>query len=144
MKVKKKIAILGVSLLILSGVLSTTYAYSYVSGTQYQYASHVDIPSRGRPSYQTNYGSKKATTGELATFKATFLEAWLGNFANLIDVNKKDKSAEVGLSTSTAKVTSEFGCSKGNVYFSAVMSSGFEPSNTCDVRIAFSADNLKF
>lgn len=143
MQTKKKIMVLSMSLLILSGILSTTYAYSYKNGSEYQYVTHTDVPSFGRQSNNTNYGSKKVTTGELATFKATFLEAWLGNFAKLIDINGNDKSAEVRLSTSTEKITSEFGCSKGNVYFSAAMSSGLEPSNTCDVKMGFSADNLK-
>lgn len=142
MNIKKKLVVFGMSLLAICGTISSTSAYTYKNGTEYQYVTHQDIPNYGRISYQTSYGSKKVTTGELATFKATYKDAWLGNFACLIDSNKNQKSTEIGLTVDKAVLTSEFGVSKGTVYFSAAMSSGLEPSNTCDVRFGFSADNL--
>lgn len=142
MNIKNRITVLSMSLLILGGAITSVKAFSYKSGSEYQYVTHVDIPNCGRISYQTSYGSKKVTDGHLATFLATHRDALLGNFASLIDFNKNDKSAEVGLTVGTAKVTSEYGCSVGAIYFSAVASSGIEPSNTCDVTMGFSADNL--
>ncbi len=143
MNIKKKITIFSMSLLILGGAITSVKAFSYTSGSEYQYVTHTDIPACGGISCQTSYGSKKVTTGELATFLATHRDALLGNFACLIDFNKNEKSADVGLTVGTAKVTSEFGCSVGAIYFSAVRSSGIEPSNKCDVTMGFSADNLK-
>ena len=39
-------------------------------------------------------------------------------------------------------LTNEHGSDKGTVYFTSVVSHGLEPSNTCDVTLKFSADNL--
>ena len=144
MNTKKKFVVLGMSLLAICGTISSASAYTYKNGTEYQYVTHQDVPNYGRACYQTSYGSKKMTNVDLATFKATYKDAWLGNFASLIDVNKNDKSTEIGLTVGKAEVTSEFGVSVGTVYFSAVASSGLEPSNTCDVKMGFSADNLAF
>ena len=144
MKMNKKLVILGMSLLAICGTITSASAYTYKNGSEYQYVTHQDVPNYGRVSYQTNYGSKKVTNGEFATFYMTYKDAWLGNFAKLIDINKNTKSAEVGLEMNRAIATSEYGTSKGTVYFSAAMSSGLEPSNTCDVRFGFSADNLAF
>lgn len=139
---RKKIFAASMSLLLLAGSFTTAYAYVSKSGLQYQNVTHMNIPSYGKTSYNTYYGSKKEKSAMLATFKATEIQALLGNFAMLIDQNKNAKSIEVGLKKGQAKATSEIGCKVGNVYFSAVMSSGFEPSNTCDVKMGFSADNL--
>lgn len=144
MNIKKKLVALGMSLLAICGTITSASAYTYKNGTEYQYVTHKDIPNYGQVSYQTSYGSKKMTTEKLATFKATYKDAWLGNFACLIDSKKNGKSAEVGLNLNKPEVTSEFGVSVGTIYFSAVSSSGLEPSNTCDVRFGFSADNLAF
>ena len=144
MGAKKKIVVLGMSWLALFGTISSVSAYSYKNGSEYQYVTHKDIPSYGNISYQTSYGSKKMTSEKLASFYLTYKDAWLGNFAKLIDVNKNTKSAETGLTMNKAEVASEYGVSVGSVYFSAAMSSGLEPSNTCDIRMGFSADNLAF
>lgn len=144
MNTKKKLVVLGMSLLAICGTISSASAYTYKNGTEYQYVTHQDIPNHGQASYQTSYGSKKMTNTDIATFYLTYKDAWLGNFAFLIDSNKNDKSAETGLTMNKAEVASEYGVSVGTVYFSAAMSSGLEPSNTCDVKMGFSADNLAF
>ena len=69
MKLNKKIFALGACLLILCGTISTASAYVYVYGTSWQTATFVDIPHSGGVKYNMNYGSKKATNEELATFK---------------------------------------------------------------------------
>ena len=142
MKLNKKIFALGACLLILCGTISTASAYVYVYGTSWQTATFVDIPHSGQVKYNMNYGSKKATTEANATFKKVKTEALLGNYAALVDKSKNQKSNEVGVS-STIKVAKEYGVSKGTIYFSSVSSHSFEPSNTCDATIKFSADNLK-
>lgn len=68
MKTKKKMVALGMSLMILCGSLASVSAYVYVPGTQYQTVTHKDIPAWGHYSFDTYYGSKKATTGYFATF----------------------------------------------------------------------------
>ena len=142
MKSHKKIFASGACLLLLCGTISTVSAYTYVSGTQYQQATFVDIPGGGKGKYNMNLGSKKATTGFYATFQKVKSEALLGNYAALVNSSKKQISTEVGVS-STVKVAEEHRASKGTVYFAAVSSSSLEPSNTCDVTLKFSADNLK-
>lgn len=142
MKTKKKMVALGMSLLVLCGVISTVSASVYVSGTQYQTVTHKDIPAWAGEHYDTYYGSKKATTGSFATFKKTHGDAALGNFAELINSSKKSMTNLVGIS-STAQLATEYGCSKGTVYYTGVTSHDFEPSNSCDVTMKFSADNLK-
>lgn len=140
MKLNKKIFALGACLLILCGTISTASAYVYVYGTSWQTATFVDIPSYGGGKYNMNYGSKKATTEPFATFKKVKAEALLGNFAALVDKNKNQKSNEVGVGS--IRLANEFGVSKGTIYFSGVSSNSLEPSNTCDVTLKFSADDL--
>lgn len=142
MKTKKKMVALGMSLLILCATISTASAYVYIVGTQYQTVTHKDIPAWAGISYDTYYGSKKTTTGSFATFKKVRGDAALGNFAELINSSKKSMTNLVGIST-TAQLATEYGCSKGTIYYTAVTSHNLEPSNSCDVTMKFSADNLK-
>ena len=87
MKIKKKIVALSMSLLILGGALTGVYAEtSVLSGTVYNVVRHRNIPNFGGISYNTFYGSKKATTGTYATFLVTERDALLGNFAALIKI----------------------------------------------------------
>lgn len=143
MNTKKKIVALAMSLLVLCGTVTSAFAANVVNGTSYQTVWHRDIPGWGGESFDTYYGSKKMTTGYFATFKKLHGDAMLGNFAELIDSKKNPKSIAVGIPLNTVNLAEEKGCSKGTVYYSGVVSSVIEPSNTCDVRLQFSADNLK-
>lgn len=143
MKTKKKMVVLGMSLLVLCGTISTASAYVYVVGTQYQTVTHKDIPSWGDEKFDTYYGSKKATNGDFATFKKTKGDAALGNYAELIKNSKTPVSRLIGIPLNSAQLSIEYGCSKGTVYYTGVTSHSLEPSNTCDVTMKFSADNLK-
>lgn len=143
MKTKKKMVTLGMSLLLLCVAISTVSAYVYVSGTQYQTVTHKDIPAWAGVHYDTYYGSKKVTTGSFATFKKTHGDAALGNFAELVSSSKSSMSRFVGIPLNSAQLATEYGCSKGTVYYTAVTSHNLEPSNSCDVTMKFSADNLK-
>lgn len=142
MKLKRKLFTMSLCMLMLAGVVSTVSAYVYVSGTGYQTVTHQDIPGGGFEHFDTYYGSKKATDGYFATFLKVKGDAALGNFGVLINSNKSSKSEMVGLRTA-ASLAQEYGCSKGSVYFSAVASHTLEPSNSCDVTMKFSADDLK-
>lgn len=142
MKIQKKIVAVGLSLLVLGGTASSAMAYVYKNGTEYQTVTHKDIPAWGDAHYDTTYGSKKTMTSQIATFKKTKGEALLGNFAALINGSKKAVSDIEGLPLNQAILLSEFSCKKGTVYFSLVSSHSLEPSNTCDVTLKFSADNL--
>ena len=143
MKLKKKIAILSMSSLLLAGAITSVSAYVYVSGTKYQTVTHKDIPAYGRAHTDTYYGSKKATTEQFATVMKTFGEAALGNYGGLINSAEDCKSEIIALKMDTPSVASELGCTKGSIYFTVVQSSSVEPSNKCDVTMKFSADNLK-
>lgn len=143
MKTKKRMIALGMSLLVLCGTISTASAYVYVVGTQYQTVTHKDIPAWAGVHYDIYYGSKKVTNGFIATFKKTHGDAALGNFGEIITSGKKPMSKQVGLPLNTVTVATEYGCSKDIVYFTGVSSHSLEPSNTCDVTMKFSADNLK-
>ncbi len=143
MKMKKKMAVLGMSLLVLCGTISTAAAYVYTNGSAYQTVTHKDIPAWAGEHYDTYYGSKKVTTGAFATFKKTKGDAALGNFAELITSSKSPKSRLIGIPLNSAQLSTEFSCSTGTVYFSGVTSHNLEPSNSCDVTLKFSADNLK-
>ncbi|WP_232780348.1 hypothetical protein [Candidatus Stoquefichus sp. SB1] len=140
---KKKMAVLGMSLLVLCGTISTAAAYVYTNGSAYQTVTHKDIPNWGDESFDTYYGSKKVTTGSFATFKKTKGDAALGNYAELINSSKSVKSMLIGIPLNSAQLSTEYGCSKGTVYFTGVTSHSLEPSNSCDVTLKFSADNLK-
>lgn len=143
MKMKKKMAVLGMSLLVLCGTISTAAAYVYTNGSAYQTVTHKDIPAWAGEHYDTYYGSKKVTTGYIATFKKTKGDAALGNYAKIINSSKSPMSKLVGIPLNSTVVATEYDCSKGIVYFSGVASHTFEPSNSCDVTLKFSADNLK-
>ena len=142
MKIQKKIFAGGCALLIACGTLVSVSASSVTSGI-YQTVRHNNIPGGGEIHYDTAYGSKKTDSGSYATFKETYKEAALGNFAMLISKSKAPKSSCDGLILNTAVLARESGVSKGTVYYSAVASHKYEPSNSCDVIIKFSADNLK-
>ena len=86
MKLKKKIAILSMSSLLLAGAITSVSAYVYVSGTKYQTVTHKDIPGYGGYSYDTYYGSKKATNGSFATFTKTYGEAALRGLYILVQL----------------------------------------------------------
>ena len=143
MKTKKKMVALGMSLMILCGSFVSVSAYVYVPGTQYQTVTHKDIPNYGGVHYDTYYGSKKATTGDFATFHKTHGDAALGNFAKITNSSKTARSNLVGIPEGKTVLSEEHSCSKGTVYFTAVGSHSLEPSNTCDVNLKFSADNLR-
>lgn len=142
MTIQKKMTAIALSLLVLGGTMVSTFAYTYVSGTQYQTVTHKDIPGWGGIHYDLNYGSKKTMTSQIGTFKKTHGDALLGNFAELVNSSKTPKSDLEGIPLDRMILVSEHGCSKGSVYFTGVTSHGLEPSNTCDVTLKFSADNL--
>lgn len=142
MTIQKKMTAIALSLLVLGGTMVSTFAYTYVSGTKYQTVTHKDIPAWGYVHYDTNYGSKKTMTSQIGTFKKTKGDALLGNYAELINSAKKVVSDVEGIPLNYAILISEYGCNKGTVYFSAVSSHTLEPSNTCDVTLKFSADDL--
>lgn len=142
MTIQKKMTAIALSLLILGGTMVSTFAYTYVSGTQYQTVTHKDIPAWGYAHFDTTYGSKKTMTSQIGTFKKTKGEALLGNFAELITSSKDSKTLPVGIPENREVLVSEYGCNKGTVYFTAVSSHALEPSNSCDVTLKFSADDL--
>ncbi len=143
MKKQKKLVALGMSLLIVGGALTTASAYVYKTGDRYQTVTIKDIPGMGNVRFDTYYGSKKVTTGPFATFKKTHGDAALGNFAELINRDTAPRSNSVGIPKNKVKLADEHRCKKNEVYFSAAISSSVEPSNTCDVTMQFSADDLK-
>lgn len=142
MTIQKKMTAIALSLLVLGGTMVSTFAYTYVSGTQYQTVTHKDIPGWGGIHYDLNYGSKKTMTSQIGTFKKTKGDALLGNFAQLVNSSKKPVSNLDGIPLNYAVLVSEHGCNKGTVYFTGVTSHGLEPSNSCDVTLKFSADDL--
>lgn len=142
MKIQKKIVALGLSLLVLGGTVSSAMAYVYKQGTEYQTVTHKNIPAWGGNHFDTTYGSKKTMTSQIGTFKKTKGDAALGNFAGLITSSKSCVSDIEGIPLNRMILLSEYGCKKGTVYFSVVSSHTLEPSNTCDVTLKFSADNL--
>lgn len=140
---KKGIFMIGTCLLLMLGIIGNASAgYVFTSGKNYQTVTIKDIPNFGRTKCNLNYGSKKATATEIASFKKVKVEAALGNIARLVDRNKNTKSTTSGLLYSSQWV-GEYGVKKGTTYFAGVTSSVFEPSNKCDVKLKFSADKLK-
>lgn len=142
MTIQKKMTAIALSLLVLGGTMVSTFAYTYVSGTQYQTVTHKDIPAWGDAHFDTNYGSKKTMTSQIGTFKKTHGDAALGNYAFLITSSKNVVSKVEGIPQNQMVLVSEYGCNKGSIYFTGVTSHFLEPSNTCDVTLKFSADNL--
>lgn len=122
--------------------MTSALAYVYEQGTRYQTVTHKNIPGWGGIHYDTTYGSKKTMTSQIGTFKKTHGDAALGNFAELITSSKVPVSNLDGIPLNRMILTNEHGCKKGTVYFTGVTSHGLEPSNTCDVTLKFSADNL--
>ena len=142
MSIQKKVMALGLSFLVLGGPMTSALAYVYEQGTRYQTVTHKNIPAWGYAHYDTTYGSKKTMTSQIGTFKKTMGEAALGNFAELITSSKVMVSNSEGIPLNRDVLVNEHGCKKGTVYFTAVRSHGLEPSNTCDVTLKFSADDL--
>lgn len=142
MTIQKKMTAIALSLLVLGGTMVSTFAYTYVTGTKYQTVTHKDIPAWGHDHFDLNYGSKKTMTSQIGTFKKTKGDALLGNFAALSTSSKKVVSKAEGIPLNYAVLVSEYGCNKGTVYFTAVSSHDLEPSNSCDVTLKFSADDL--
>lgn len=143
MKIQKKIFICACALLMVFTTMISVKAGSVTNGV-YQTVRHIDIPGGGEINYETTYGSKKTDNDNYATFLLTYEEAWLGNYAHLITKDKYTRSAEMGLIYEEEVLMREqSSVTKGTDYYSAVSSHKFEPSNTCDVIIKFSADNLK-
>ncbi len=143
MNLKKKIVASGMSLLVFCGTLTTAYAINVKDGSSYQTVTHKDVPAFGNEHFDTYYGSKKSDTTQFATFYKTRGDALLGNFGGLINSSKTIKSEIVGLALNDPELASELSCTKGTTYFTIVTSSSFEPSNTCDVTVKFSANKLK-
>lgn len=142
MSIQKKIMALGLSFLVLGGTVTSALAYVYEQGTKFQTVTHKNIPAWGDAHFDTTYGSKKTMTSQLGTFKKTYGDALLGNFAEIITSSKTIMSNAEGIPLNRGVLVSEHGCKKGTVYFTAVSSHTLEPSNTCDVTLKFSADDL--
>lgn len=143
MKIQKRIFICACALLMVFTTMISVKAGSVTNGV-YQTVRHIDIPGGGEINYETTYGSKKTDDDMYATFLMTYKEALLGNFAHLITQDKYTRSASIGLIYEEEVLAREqSSISKGTNYYSATASNKFEPSNTCDVIIKFSADNLK-
>lgn len=141
MKFKKKMFMLGTAMLLGIGTISSASAYYYKLGTVYQRATHKDIPKGGGIRFNMEYGSKKVTNSDFATFKKIKADAWLGNYAHLVRSDKTAASTQVGIATK-AKQTTLVNASINKIYFAAMSSSSLEPSNTCDTTVDFSADDL--
>lgn len=88
MSIQKKIMALGLSFLVLGGTMTSALAYVYEQGTRFQTVTHKNIPAWGYAHYDTTYGSKKTKTTQVGTFRKTYGEAALGNFAELITSSK--------------------------------------------------------
>lgn len=142
MSIQKKIMALSLSVLVLGGTMVSSFAYTYVVGTKYQTVTHKDIPAWGDIHFDTNYGSKKTMSSQIATFKKTHGDAALGNYGGLITSTKAPTSDICGIPLNRDVLISEYGCKVGSVYFTAVASHALEPSNTCDVTLKFTADDL--
>lgn len=143
MKIQKRIFICACALLMVFSTMVSVKAGSVTNGF-YQTVRHIDIPGGGGSHYETTYGSKKTDSDDYATFLMTYKEALLGNFAHLITQGKVIRSAEMSLVYEEEVLAREqSSVTVGTNYYSAVSSHMFEPSNTCDVIIRFSADNLK-
>lgn len=142
MSIQKKVMVLGLSFLVLGGTMTSALAYVYEQGTKFQTVTHKNIPAWGDAHFDTTYGSKKTMTSQLGTFKKTYGDALLGNFAEIITSSKTIMSNAEGIPLNRGVLVSEHGCKKGTVYFTAVSSHTLEPSNTCDVTLKFSADDL--
>lgn len=142
MSIQKKVMALGLSFLVLGGTMTSALAYVYEQGTRYQTVTHRNIPAWGNAHFDTTYGSKKTMTSQIGTFKKTYGDAALGNYASLINSSKSAMSKIEGIPLNRDVLVSEYGCKKGTVYFTAVSSHALEPSNTCDVTLKFSADDL--
>lgn len=142
MSIQKKVMALGLSFLVLGGTMTSALAYVYEQGTKYQTVTHKDIPAWGYAHYDTTYGSKKTMTSQIGTFRKTKGDAALGNFAEIITSSKSSISYAEGIPLNRTVLVSEYGCKKGTVYFTAVSSHALEPSNTCDVTLKFSVDDL--
>ena len=142
MSIQKKVMALGLSFLVLGGTMTSALAYVYEQGTKFQTVTHKNIPAWGDAHFDTTYGSKKTMTSQLGTFKKTYGDALLGNFAEIITSSKTIMSNAEGIPLNRGVLVSEHGCKKGTVYFTAVSSHTLEPSNTCDVTLKFSADDL--
>lgn len=143
MKIKNKIMALSMGLLVLCGAITSVSAISYKPGSTYNTVTHKDIPAWGEAHYDTYYGSQKVTTSPFATFIKTHGDAALGNYGGICTSSKKVVSEVVGLPSNKATSAEEHGCTKGTIYFTVVTSASIEPSNTCDVTMKFSADNLR-
>lgn len=142
MKIKQKIFLAGMALLMVCGSFSAVNAATAAYGG-YRTVTHKNIPRLGGINYQTTYGVKKTDTDIYATFYLIKKDALLGNCAALIGSNKSQKTSYVGLVKNTAILARESSVTKGGTYYSAVSSTAYEPSNTCDVTMKFSADNMK-
>lgn len=143
MKTRKKIMAFGLCTLMLLGGIVSTYAASVVNGSSYQTVEYINIPGGGRWKFNTSDGSKKMNSTTLATFKKTYGQAALGNYGTLVTNTTGSVSEEQGLAANKPTWLSEHGAKKGGTYYSGIASHDYEPSNSCDVTLKFSADTLE-
>lgn len=124
---------------ILSAGIVSTYADT-VDGTSWQSAEYVNIPPNGGTKANYSEGSRKVTSSETASMKASY-GALFTPYARFITSSGADRSPAVGVSGYVAHPKLYTTAGKGNVLYTKMSTSNLDPGYI-EVSLSFSSDHI--
>lgn len=136
----KKLLISGLCLvsILSAGMLSANA--SVKNGTSWQTAEYVNIPPYGGTKYNLSQGTKKTTSSNTASMKASY-GAWLTPYARFITSGKADRSPAVGVTSSVAHPKLYTTVETGDTLYTKMSTSNLDPGYI-EVTLKFAADHI--
>lgn len=110
------------------------------NGTNWQTAEYVNIPPNGGTKYNLTQGTKKTTSSNTASMKASY-GAWLTPYARFITSKKADRSPAVGVTSSVAHPKLYTTVDNGDTLYTKMSTSNLDPGYI-EVSLKFAADHI--
>lgn len=110
------------------------------NGTSWQIAEYVDVSPHGETKYNLAQGSKKTTTSDYGSMKASF-GAILSPYGRFITKGKANRSEAISLSSSVKHPKLYNTADKGDVLYTKVSTNSLDPGYI-EVSLKFSSDYL--
>ena len=136
----KKWLISGLCLVSIFSSSMISVSADVKNGTNWQTAEYLNIPPNGGTKYNLTQGTKKTTSSNTASMKASY-GAWLTPYARFITSGKADRSPAVGVTSSVAHPKLYTTVDNGDTLYTKMSTSNLDPGYI-EVSLKFAADHI--
>lgn len=136
----KKLFISGLCLVSIFSSSLLSVSADVKKGTIWQTAEYVNIPPNGGTKVNLAQGTKKTTSSNTASMKASY-GAWLTPYARFITSGKADRSPAVGVTGSVAHPKLYTTVDNGDTLYTKMSTSVLDPGYI-EVSLKFAADHI--